>query len=521
VFFAGTWYRRSLAVRIHRVSGTVGVKAVPSPVESRDPLTHPSSLASSSSSTAKTCRAVLLASAIECSLRPTLAIGGRGFTFDVGSSRARPSSSTLSRPAAVSSASAARVDNCGHRAVAGHDCHSRALTPPSAARQLVRSRPASALAPSCVFSALFPSPPPTLSPAMADTCTPDSSGSNVGAAFGLVAASGMATSLGAAAAFWMPLPKPGARSNPWLAASLGAAAGVMVYVSFVEIFAQKAVGAFQVCIDRSDLAYLYATLCFFGGVALTVAFDVALHAFERWAQRRLARRASTVDAEAEQGQAVPASDIFESDRAAVPTGGTSPDAITVVPVSADTGVSLSDTMGGGHLLATVAAGMEVDAEAARSGAAAGNSSHPSAGDSNWTEDGDADRSLGADAFESTDDKNRRVAMQALTDHHGVQLEPGVLDGAKAKKDLVRMGCFAGVALAAHNFPEGLATFIATLQDPSVGVSVAIAIGIHKYVEGCGLLRGGGVGAGGEPAVGASGAGEATGSSAISTAWCYG
>ncbi|OSX69183.1 hypothetical protein BU14_1767s0001 [Porphyra umbilicalis] len=318
---------------------------------------------------------------------------------------------------------------------------------------------------------------------MADTCTPDSSGSNVGAAFGLVAASGMATSLGAAAAFWMPLPKPGARSNPWLAASLGAAAGVMVYVSFVEIFAQKAVGAFQVCIDRSDLAYLYATLCFFGGVALTVAFDVALHAFERWAQRRLARRASTVDAEAEQGQAVPASDIFESDRAAVPTGGTSPDAITVVPVSADTGVSLSDTMGGGHLLATVAAGMEVDAEAARSGAAAGNSSHPSAGDSNWTEDGDADRSLGADAFESTDDKNRRVAMQALTDHHGVQLEPGVLDGAKAKKDLVRMGCFAGVALAAHNFPEGLATFIATLQDPSVGVSVAIAIGIHNIPEG--------------------------------------
>jgi len=353
---------------------------------------------------------------------------------------------------------------------------------------------------------------------MADTCTPDTSGSNVGLAFGLVAASGMATSLGAAAAFWMPLPEPGARSNPWLAASLGAAAGVMVYVSFVEIFAQKAVAAFEDCIDRGELAYLYATLCFFGGVAMTVVFDLALHAFERWAQRRLARRALTVDAEAEQGPAVPVSNGFASDRAAVPTGHTSPDAITVVPVCADTGVSLGDTMGGGRLLATIAVGAEVDAEAARSGAAAGNSSYPLAGDR--TENGDADGSLGADTSESTDDQNRRVAMQALTDHHGMQLEPGVLDSAKAKKNLVRMGCFAGVALAAHNFPEGLATFIAALQDPGVGVSVAIAIGIHKYVEGCGSLRGGGVGGWGEPAVGESCTAKATGSSTTTTAWCY-
>lgn len=35
----------------------------------------------------------------------------------------------------------------------------------------------------------------------------------------------------------------------------------------------------------------------------------------------------------------------------------------------------------------------------------------------------------------------------------------------------------------QNFPEGLATFIAVLEDPSVGASVAIAIGIHNIPEG--------------------------------------
>lgn len=35
----------------------------------------------------------------------------------------------------------------------------------------------------------------------------------------------------------------------------------------------------------------------------------------------------------------------------------------------------------------------------------------------------------------------------------------------------------------QNFPEGLATFVAVLEDPSVGVSVAIAIGIHNIPEG--------------------------------------
>jgi zinc transporter, ZIP family len=49
--------------------------------------------------------------------------------------------------------------------------------------------------------------------------------------------------------------------------------------------------------------------------------------------------------------------------------------------------------------------------------------------------------------------------------------------------LYRTGIFTAIAIAIHNFPEGLATFTATLKDPSIGVPIAIAIAIHNIPEG--------------------------------------
>lgn len=49
--------------------------------------------------------------------------------------------------------------------------------------------------------------------------------------------------------------------------------------------------------------------------------------------------------------------------------------------------------------------------------------------------------------------------------------------------LERMGMMTAVAIAIHNFPEGLATFYSTLHDPSIGISVAAAIGLHNIPEG--------------------------------------
>lgn len=55
-------------------------------------------------------------------------------------------------------------------------------------------------------------------------------------------------------------------------------------------------------------------------------------------------------------------------------------------------------------------------------------------------------------------------------------------GAETAK-LHRMGLFTALAITIHNFPEGLATFTATLTDPSLGMAIAVAIAIHNIPEG--------------------------------------
>lgn len=57
------------------------------------------------------------------------------------------------------------------------------------------------------------------------------------------------------------------------------------------------------------------------------------------------------------------------------------------------------------------------------------------------------------------------------------------DPETQSQHLMRLGLFSALAIALHNFPEGLATFIATLQDPRLGISIAVAIAIHNIPEG--------------------------------------
>lgn len=51
------------------------------------------------------------------------------------------------------------------------------------------------------------------------------------------------------------------------------------------------------------------------------------------------------------------------------------------------------------------------------------------------------------------------------------------------KSLLRTGIFTAMAIAIHNFPEGLATFISALDDPTIAIPIAIAIAIHNIPEG--------------------------------------
>lgn len=52
-----------------------------------------------------------------------------------------------------------------------------------------------------------------------------------------------------------------------------------------------------------------------------------------------------------------------------------------------------------------------------------------------------------------------------------------------KSKLMRIGVLSAVALALHNFPEGIATFTASMNDVNLGVTIAIAIALHNIPEG--------------------------------------
>lgn len=96
----------------------------------------------------------------------------------------------------------------------------------------------------------------------------DQGGDNVGLAFGLTIAAGLATLLGSFLPF---VPCIRRSSKQWLACSLALAAGVMLYVSFTEILAKSSQ---YFCCEIPEHYDLVAVGSFFGGVILTVILDL-------------------------------------------------------------------------------------------------------------------------------------------------------------------------------------------------------------------------------------------------------
>lgn len=192
----------------------------------------------------------------------------------------------------------------------------------------------------------------------------------------LVTCAGLATGLGASAVFFKRLVE--LASKRVLAVGIGLSAGVMLYVSFVEIF-QKSLGAFLDFGYAEHDAYLCATICFFSGAVLMKAIGGMVHLL---------------------------------DRDEVHHGGIDLPMNELTPGNSDQGAN---------------------------------------GDS----------------------------AQVVP---GAQKECPTNEKEKAKK-LQRMGINTALAIAIHNFPEGLATFVGTMADPHVGLTLAVAIAIHNIPEG--------------------------------------
>ena len=59
----------------------------------------------------------------------------------------------------------------------------------------------------------------------------------------------------------------------------------------------------------------------------------------------------------------------------------------------------------------------------------------------------------------------------------------MLEHTGSETALKRLGIMSALAIAIHNFPEGIATFIGALNDPQMGAGITFAIAIHNIPEG--------------------------------------
>uniref|UniRef100_A0A7S2E0S1 Uncharacterized protein n=1 Tax=Helicotheca tamesis TaxID=374047 RepID=A0A7S2E0S1_9STRA len=267
---------------------------------------------------------------------------------------------------------------------------------------------------------------------------------NVGVAFALVIGAGAATAVGAAVVFFPSLVKLASRRV--LASALGISAGVMTYVSFVEIF-QKSNGSFLDAGRSERDAYIYATLCFFGGVVVMLLIDVLVRCFSGEHHHHHSHDIS-IPHESNAGPGLK-NDDKKSEEAEI-----------IAPHC----VGCSDDPVGELQEWHEKAEKEVKEHNNKSVTVA---SGELSGDQNVMEEGASLSDVESKADEFNDEDGPVVDDTPPNEH----------------KKLVKMGISTAIAIGLHNFPEGLATFVAALDDPKVGGVLAVAIGIHNIPEG--------------------------------------
>mmetsp|Transcript_15210 Transcript_15210/g.28615 ORF Transcript_15210/g.28615 Transcript_15210/m.28615 type:complete len:396 (-) Transcript_15210:113-1300(-) len=288
--------------------------------------------------------------------------------------------------------------------------------------------------------------------------------SNVGIAFGAVFAAGASTAAGAAIVFFPRLVKLASRRV--LASSLGISAGVMTYVSFVEIF-QKSVGAFDEMnlfkIEDDDKRFgkanLYATLSFFTGILIMILIDLTVKFLSRNGSHDHDHHDISDSLRKVENGSIPGDTRKKEDDVVVPAV-----------------LSCCQTDPAGDLAswqrkATEEEHRRFEGSTFFCEGVSSSSGRDDASINSLDIVNESKLSSGGENFRSDQDLE---SMKTAQKH---------LDDEIEKKKLVRMGMQTAIAIALHNFPEGLATYVAVLNDPKIGGVLAVAIGIHNIPEG--------------------------------------
>lgn len=76
-----------------------------------------------------------------------------------------------------------------------------------------------------------------------------------------------------------------------------------------------------------------------------------------------------------------------------------------------------------------------------------------------------------------------LLMALAIDHFVPHEEFDEIKKDKPHQNLYRVGFVSMIAMMLHNFPEGIATFMASYSDPTLGISLGLAIAFHNIPEG--------------------------------------
>eukprot|EP00889_Picochlorum_renovo_P003817 jgi/Picre1/30847/NNA_006207.t2 len=267
--------------------------------------------------------------------------------------------------------------------------------------------------------------------------------------FGLAAAAGACTTIGACIVFCAHL-----ANSKFLAGALGFSAGVMLYVSFAEIFLRKSVDGFEEAGYSDVEAYRYSTLAFFGGFVIIFVLDKIVHLIMHFIERRAKRKseflpsttqavllqeevAAAIDERAHESEAAHKQDV-EAQRS-------SKEMEHVAPLPP----SMSSSR-------TVMTGCESPRKVVLS-----------------EHDPEEETEKEAESAKNESERTSRTAPDVMQ----------VIENDPHNHALHKMGLLTALAIFIHNFPEGLATFVATLSDTSIGIGIAIAIAVHNIPEG--------------------------------------
>jgi len=339
----------------------------------------------------------------------------------------------------------------------------------------------------------------------ATSTTTDTSNRNVAVAFGLVIGAGAATAIGAAVVFFPRLVRLASRRT--LAAALGLSAGVMTYVSFVEIFRKSWVAFVDAGFDEDREAYVYATVCFFSGVVLMLLLNAAVscllgghHHHHDHDSPRKAERTSSLSRTSHQSEADGAGECNNKQRhecedddppapAACMCCAEDPAADLeiyrqiceeivrrekVEEEQEEEEVVDEEDPGDEQPIGDAPTAQESKEEIAEEATAVPEEGGVSGESPQWVqEEAGSPANVGYDDDDDDDvDAEEGGPEPELTEEERHE-----------NRKLMRMSINTAVAIAIHNFPEGLATFVAALADPAVGVVLAVAISIHNIPEG--------------------------------------